>query len=470
MRLINSKVLRSGYLLAVSVSFQATVVFAQDIAPSPEPFVSAAAGAPTAPNSQAVPPTAPAAPYSQQTAPTVRAAPYSQHAAPNDQAPPYSQLMAPNDQGASYSQQASPSAPASQFAQPSASAGVEQAKPLVLQGSAIVHAEAMAPVAPQLQAGVEFDEQAMPKLQPNNDWYPIPAWYAGYKHIETQTILQDYNFATGQRISPNRTVVNRQDLPIGFQIDRNGTIWEFKRAPYSSTTDGGNTLTTTIIRSRDPIQVTQSYVVIRMVETSVVVNKRNRRILRSMQEEQINTFTPAGQGTMNLQTSIKSFGADGRPQVQETSVRVVSQIAPFQPINSYQGMDTRSMFRDFMIAKGWGNLLPDDLAPATVDSTAQGQAGYGQAGNGQAGYGQAGNGQAGNGQAGHGQAGNGQAGNGQAGNGQAGNGQAGYGQARNGQGGNGLVSDTVGSPPPSSVDDTTISAPGAPPVAPSRVP
>ena len=385
LRLIHSKNMQARFLLAFSVSFQTAVVFAQDIAPSPEPFVSAPA--------------------------TAASTPYSQQASPNPLSAPCSQ----------------PVSPAAQYTQLPASKAGEQAKPLVLQGSAIVHAEAMAPVAPQLQAGVEFDEQAMPKLQPNNDWYPIPAWYAGFKHIETQTILQDYNFATGQRISPNRTVVNRQDLPIGFQIDRNGTIWEFKRAPYSSTTDGGNTLTTTIIRSRDPVQVTQSYVVIRMVETSVVVNKRNKRILRSMQEEQINTFTPSGQGTMNLQTSIKSFGADGRPQVQETSVRVVSQIAPFQPINSYQGMDTRSMFRDFMIAKGWGNLLPDDLAPA--DSAARGQAG----------------------------------------NGQAGYGQSGYSQAGNGQEANGLVSDTVGSPPPSAVDDTTISAPGAPPVAPSRL-
>lgn len=220
----------------------------------------------------------------------------------------------------------------------------------------------MAPVEPQLQAGVVFNEQALPKLQPNNDWYWIPSWYAGMKHLETQTIVQDYNFATGQSINPNRTVLNRQDLPIGFQADKNGQIWEFKRAPYSTTIEGGNTFTTTIVRSRDPVQVNQNSVVVKMIETSVVVDKRTRRILRTLQQEQINSFTPAGQGAMNLQTSIKSFGPNGAPQIQETSVRSVTQIAPFQPINVYQGMDLRSMFRDFMLAKGYGNLLPVDLA------------------------------------------------------------------------------------------------------------
>lgn len=157
-------------------------------------------------------------------------------------------------------------------------------------------------------------------------------------------------------------------------MDRSGRIWEFKRAPYTSTIDNGNKFTTTIVRSRDPIQVTENNVVIRMLETSVIVDKRSRRILRTMQEEQINYFTPVGQGGMNLQSSVKSFGANGAPMIQETSVRQVTQIAPFQPINTYQGMDTRSMFRDFMIARGYGNLLPDDLAPAPTNAGTNAQA------------------------------------------------------------------------------------------------
>lgn len=237
------------------------------------------------------------------------------------------------------------------------------AKPLVLRGSAEMHAEALPPVDPSLQAGAFFNEQSIPKLQPNNDWYWIPSWYAGVKHIETQTILQDYDFRTGETINAQRTVLNRQDLPIGFQMDRNGQIWEFKRAPYEATTDSGGAFTKTFVRSREPMQVNQGVVVVKLVETSVMVNKQTNRIVRTLQEEQINTYTPLGGGAMNMKTSIKAFDANGRAQMLETSVRNATQVAPFQPINNYQGMDTRSMFRDFMIAKGMANLLPSDLAP-----------------------------------------------------------------------------------------------------------
>ncbi len=172
--------------------------------------------------------------------------------------------------------------------------------PVFLKGGAIIHAEALAPVAPQLQAGAVFTAQSIPKLQPNNDWYWIPAWFAGQKHLDSETILQDYNFRTGQTINPNRTIMNRQDLSIGFQQDRNGQIWEFKRAPYTTTIEGAKSSTTMVVRNRDPLKVDQNTVVLRLVETSVVVDKRSRRILKTMQEEQINTYVPAGPGIMNL--------------------------------------------------------------------------------------------------------------------------------------------------------------------------
>ena len=264
--------------------------------------------------------------------------------------------------------QVAPSSPGSGSAQ----AQTESPKPLILHGSAEMHAEALPPVDPSLQAGAFFNEQSVPKLQPNNDWYWIPSWYAGVKHIETQTILQDYDFRTGETLNAQRTVLNRQDLPIGFQMDRNGQIWEFKRAPYEATTDGGGNFTKTFVRSRDPMQVDQNVVVVKLVETSVLVDKRTNRIVRTLQEEQINTYTPSGGGSMTMRTSIKAFGADGRAQMQETSVRNATQTAPFQPINNYQGMDMRSMFRDFMLAKGMANLLPPDLAP-------QPSSGYGNA-------------------------------------------------------------------------------------------
>jgi len=153
--------------------------------------------------------------------------------------------------------------------------GSQGAAPLVLHGS-LEHSERLAPVEPQLQAGVVFTAQSIPQLQANNDWYWIPSWYAGQKHVDSETILRDYSFKTGRTITPNRTVVNRQDLAIGFQPDRNGQVWEFKRAPYTTTVEAGNFFTTMLVRSRDPVSVTQNMVVIKMVQTANSENSARR--------------------------------------------------------------------------------------------------------------------------------------------------------------------------------------------------
>jgi len=217
-----------------------------------------------------------------------------------------------------------------------------------------------------LRAGEVFNQQSIPRLEPNNDWYWIPPWYAGQKHADSDTILEDYDFRTGQMFQPNRVIMNRQDLFIGFQQDRNGQIWEFKRAPYSTTVEGSTFFETMLVRNRDPLQVTADKVVVRLVQTAITVDKASQRILRTEQQEQINTYVPSAPGVMSLQTSIKSFGADGAPLLQEYSSRAVVDRAPFQPVDYYQGKDMRVLFRDFMLAHGFARLLPDYLsAPAS---------------------------------------------------------------------------------------------------------
>lgn len=235
------------------------------------------------------------------------------------------------------------------------------AAPLILTGG-IEHSEKLDPVPPQLQTGAIFTPQAIPQLQPNNEWYWIPMWYAGQKHADYEVVLQDYDFRSGQSITPNRTIINRQDIAIGFQPDKNGQIWEFKRAPYQTVVDRGAFSQTMFVRIRDPLQVTANQVTIRLVQTSVMVDKQSQRILKTEQQEQINVYVPTAPGTVTVQTSIKSFGSDGLPLVQETSTRQIVDRAPFQPVDFYAGRDMRLLFREFMISHGYGNLLP---APAT---------------------------------------------------------------------------------------------------------
>lgn len=234
----------------------------------------------------------------------------------------------------------------------------QTAKAPVLLTGGVEHSERLEPVAPQLLPGSVFTNQTLPPVDPNNEWYWIPGWYAGQKHSDYERILQDVDFRSGQQITPNSLVTNRQDLFIGFQPDKNGQIWEYKRAPYTATVEADSSFQTMFVRVRDPIQVTADRVVIRLVQTSVVVDKSTHRILRTEQQEQFNTYVPVEQGVVNVRTSIKSFGADGSPLVQEESAKVVVDRGPFRPVDTYQGRDMRILFRDFMLARGYGSLLP----------------------------------------------------------------------------------------------------------------
>lgn len=240
-----------------------------------------------------------------------------------------------------------------------------QNKPLLLTGG-IEHSERLQPVAQQLLPGSVFTNQSIPQIDPTNDWYWIPPWYAGQKHSDYERVLQDVDFRSGQEIEPNSLVTNRQDLFIGFQADKNGQIWEYKRAPYTATVEADGYFQTMYVQVRDPILVNQDKVVIRLVQTSIMVDKATRRIIKTEQQEQFNTYVPVSQGVVNVRTSIKSFGADGAPLVQEESAKVVIDKAPFQPVDFYQGKDMRALFRDFMLARGYGSLLPQALLPPAL--------------------------------------------------------------------------------------------------------
>ncbi|MBX9689848.1 MAG: hypothetical protein K2X27_24270 [Candidatus Obscuribacterales bacterium] len=238
-----------------------------------------------------------------------------------------------------------------------------------LQGGVVEHAQRLEPVAPQLQAGAVFNAAALAPMQPNNDWYWIPSWYAGQKHVESEIILTETDLQSGRSIQLNRQVPIRQDLSIGFQADRNGQIWEFKRAPYTTRTDSGSYFTTLLVRNRDPLSVNQNQVILRMLETSILVDARTQRIIKSMQEEQINTYTPIAPGIMNMQTSIRSFAADGSPLQEESSVRTVTQSAAFSPVNFYEGKDMRALFAAFMQSHGYAQLLPEQAANPQAEQT-----------------------------------------------------------------------------------------------------
>jgi len=204
-----------------------------------------------------------------------------------------------------------------------------------LQGG-IESNDTIGPVAPPLQAGATFDEHNLPALHTRTGWYMVPGWFAGLWHRETQT----------NKIGLFRTVtqVSRRDRLRGYQIDKNGRIWQAHDEPNVVIVDTGKALDYILDRVLQPLTVRDDLVVIRFVGSDIVVEKSSRRIVRSGQREEIQELRPGANNTLHCQSKLTRFDQNGKNLGTISGSWDETLIKPFQPLDYYQG---RNYFQDF---------------------------------------------------------------------------------------------------------------------------
>lgn len=239
-------------------------------------------------------------------------------------------------------------------------------KPTTLQGG-VAHAETL----PGLSAGLKvgrvysddlFDLESSPS---NNDWFYVPKWYAGVRHSEYALIISRYDYDTEETTSPMLKQLNRQDARAGYQVDANGGIWDYKKVPMIQHVEADTCDAVLYLRALTPISGSDDRLVIKYNEISVSIDKRTKKILQIVQQEQINTVTSPTPGTLRVDISVKSFDADGQPQRQEQSVMITKIVKPFEKIDQLNGQDLRPLFRDYLISHHLEKLVPPDLAKAS---------------------------------------------------------------------------------------------------------
>ncbi len=64
--------------------------------------------------------------------------------------------------------------------------------------------------------------------------------------------------------------------------------------------------------------------------------------------EQLTTYYPEQDGLVKRESSAKVFDQNGNPLLLGKSFSYETRVAAFQPQDSYQGKDVRSMFLQFM--------------------------------------------------------------------------------------------------------------------------
>jgi hypothetical protein len=229
--------------------------------------------------------------------------------------------------------------------------------PKMLTGG-VEHSQSLPPVDPRFRPGVPYDANLIPQMQPGNQWYWIPDWFAGSWHSERSFTLASYDLKTGDKKKLRDPHVSISDEVRGFQRDSHGIVWQYKSAPYRRTVDHDGMFEIQLVKVNEPVEVTQDHVIARYVGTNIEVDRATNRIKRVWQGESIQEYYPISPVEVRCNASVQQFGADGKPVWLEKVSKASTRTQPFMPIDIYQGRDLRPMFKDFLTALGHADLVP----------------------------------------------------------------------------------------------------------------
>lgn len=226
------------------------------------------------------------------------------------------------------------------------------AKPgkLILHGQ-VNHSEQLPSLGDGLQAGANFNPNALAKAKYESSWFKIPIWFAGTFQSNESTVEYIKDYATGRSSRPNKTVASVGQEVHGFQQDSYGNIWHFYIKSGSSRSEQTGHITFNNIDSYEPVYVSDDKVVLRVLATSLIVDKRTGIIVDSYRREDIKTYQPNTLASVKVSYTSKSFDSHGQPRDLQDGVSIQRLIARFHPIDSEGDQDYKSMFKDYLSAQ-----------------------------------------------------------------------------------------------------------------------
>jgi hypothetical protein len=228
---------------------------------------------------------------------------------------------------------------------------------LILRGK-VEHAQKLPPLQSGLQAGANFDPSSLGKAKYESKWLKIPNWFAGTFASDRTTITLMQDYATGRKSSPNKTVSSQASEHFGFQRDADGDIWHFYVESGSSKSTQQNHETFNTIDWYGPELIAEDKLVMRILATSLIVDRNTGTIVDSYRREDIKTYQPLELRSLKVTYTSKSFDSRGRPRDLQEGYSIYRQVLPFTRINEAEGNDYKSMFRDYLVSHKLEHLVP----------------------------------------------------------------------------------------------------------------
>ncbi|MDR3612077.1 MAG: hypothetical protein P4L53_00830 [Candidatus Obscuribacterales bacterium] len=230
-------------------------------------------------------------------------------------------------------------------------------KPLDVE---IEHDEKVPGLAPEYQVGNRIDPTQLTALSPDNLWFPIPSWLAGKWHSENMTVTNVTNCLTGQSAKVHLERKEVADVVHGFQKDKSGQVWEFLQIPRVQKVSVDNGQCYLTCSREDVLRTDSTAVLLKILNNQITVDKKNK-VLATEQVQQISNYLPLEDGIVRMEASLKNFDADGDPQQVQKAEKVIQRIAPYEAIDSKDGLDLKQLFVEFLKKNGKEDLVPDNL-------------------------------------------------------------------------------------------------------------
>ena len=230
-----------------------------------------------------------------------------------------------------------------------------QAQPL--QGR-IEHSQKLPAVNKLLKPGIHYDETANKPM--SNAWVRIPTWLAGVWATKEETAVFRENYQSGLNSREHRTFTAKSKFAYGKQVDKTGQIWHYVGVPYTSDTQMSGQIEYHQVLDKSVTQQSANKVAVRTKVIVIKVRKPSGSIAETYQQESITvyTFNPA-EDQINMESSTKAFGADGKPISLTRNLARIHRVSAFAVVDEEYGRDLKSLFHQYLLAQGLAALVPE---------------------------------------------------------------------------------------------------------------
>ena len=221
----------------------------------------------------------------------------------------------------------------------------------------VQHDETLPGLPTDLRVGKKVDPTQLLEQTPDNNWFPIPTWLAGKWHSDSMTITNVTICETGKSSKVHVERKEVSDVVHGFQKDKSGQIWEFLQIPRVqkvAVEEGQCYLTCS---REDVLRTDNTAVLLKILNNQITLNKGNK-VIATNQVQQISNYLPLEDGLIRMEASLKNFDADGAPEQVQKAEKVISRIAPYESVDTKDGLDLKKLFVEYLKREGKSDLIP----------------------------------------------------------------------------------------------------------------